>query len=365
MVRRLSCYLVRIVRSQLLIVFCFVAGVAGFCQAPAAPPQSLPKDPQAILAMAAPYYDFSDRTLKPWHLKATYQLYDEKSNPTEQGTFEYWWASPEVYRATWTRPGATRIDWHTADGKHSYKATGERLNFFEFKLLNALLSPLPESGDLELAKSRLYREDKKLGSAKFPCIMVIPIMPLHGQVQNVPIGLFPTYCFDPDLPALRISYSLGTVVMEFNRIAKVQNRFLARELMFFEGQRQILSAKVELIEGLSPADPALRPSVDAETVSADKAQLAAGVTTGMLLKKQVPFYPQDAKDARVSGKVVLAATIGVDGGIHEMHVLEAPWPSLAASTMWAVSQWEYKPYLVNGEPVEVETTINVIFTLGR
>jgi TonB family protein len=256
-------------------------------------------------------------------------------------------------------------DWHTADGKHNYKGSGERLNFFEYKLQSALLSPLPDSGDLEPAKSRLDREDQKLGSAKFPCVMVIPIMPMHGHVQNVPLGLFPTYCFDPDLPALRISYSLGTVAMEFNRIAKVQNRFLARELLFVEGHRKILSAKVDVVEGLSQADQALKPPVDAATVGADKAELAAGITVGMLVKKLAPFYPQDAKDARVSGKVVLAATIGVDGGIHEMHVLEAPWPSLAASAMWAVSQWEYKPYLLNGEPVEVETTINVIYELGR
>ena len=84
----------------------------------------------------------------------------------------------------------------------------------------------------------------------------------------------------------------------------------------------------------------------------------------MLAKKQAPVYPQDAKDARISGKVVLHATIGRDGGVHELRVVDEPWPSLVASALWAVSQWQYKPYVLNGEPLEVDTEINVIYTIG-
>jgi protein TonB len=84
----------------------------------------------------------------------------------------------------------------------------------------------------------------------------------------------------------------------------------------------------------------------------------------MLLKKAVPIYPEDAKQARVSGTVVLQATIGTDGGIHDLRVVSAPWPSLAASALWTVSHWQYKPYLLNGNPVEVQTTVNVVFSFG-
>jgi protein TonB len=85
----------------------------------------------------------------------------------------------------------------------------------------------------------------------------------------------------------------------------------------------------------------------------------------MLLKKQAPIYPQDAKDAHVSGTVVLRGTIGMDGGVHNLHVVSAPWPSLAVAALAAVSQWEYKPFLFSGSPTEVDTTINVIFSLGQ
>ena len=79
----------------------------------------------------------------------------------------------------------------------------------------------------------------------------------------------------------------------------------------------------------------------------------------------MPVYPQDAKEARAEGKVVLQALIGRDGRIHNLKVVSAPYPSLVESALWAVSRWEYKPYLLNGDPVDVETQINVIYSLGR
>src|SRR5580700_3890421 len=102
-------------RSPILLAIFLSVSYQAFSQIPA-PPPDLPKDPRALLEMAAPLYDFTDPSLKPWHLKATYQLYDQSGKPSEQGTFEYWWASPKVYRTTWTRPSATRTDWATSDG---------------------------------------------------------------------------------------------------------------------------------------------------------------------------------------------------------------------------------------------------------
>jgi len=352
-------------RIHILLALFLPLTLQGLSQtAPAALP-NLPTDPGAVFAAAAPMYDFNDPSLKPWHLKASYQLYDEKGNSTSQGTYEYWWVSPKVYRSTWTRPDATHTDWHTADGKHAHLDNGERLEYFEYKLQSALFSPLPAAADLDPAKVRFDREMKPLlGTVKSPCFMLVPLMPLHAQLQVVPMGLFPTYCFDPTLPVLRVSFSWGALAMEFNQIAKVQGKFLAKDILIFDGPRKILTAKVDTIEGLSPSNSALTPPADVKVANVEKVDIPAGIAVGSLVKKQMPIYPQEAKNAHVSGRVVLQATIGRDGGIHELHVLSAPSPSLAAASLWAVSHWQYKPYLLNGEPVEVETTVNVIFTLG-
>jgi len=103
------------------------------------------------------------------------------------------------------------------------------------------------------------------------------------------------------------------------------------------------------------------PKVKAEAPK--KVNISAGVATGMLLAKITPVYPPIAKAARVSGTVVLQATISKGGTIENLHVISGP-AMLQQSAMDAVRQWRYKPYLLNGEPVEVETTVNVIFSLG-
>ena len=94
-----------------------------------------------------------------------------------------------------------------------------------------------------------------------------------------------------------------------------------------------------------------------------KVNISAGVMVGMLLQKTTPVYPPIAKAARVSGTVVLQATISKTGQIEGLHVISGP-AMLQQAAMDAVKSWRYRPYLLNNDPVEVETTVNVIFTLG-
>jgi TonB family protein len=90
--------------------------------------------------------------------------------------------------------------------------------------------------------------------------------------------------------------------------------------------------------------------------------VAPHVMIGNLLKKVQPDYPPIAQAAHVAGTVVLQATIGKDGRIENLRVVSGP-AMLQQASLDAVKKWVYKPYTLNGEPVEVETTINVIFGL--
>jgi protein TonB len=94
-----------------------------------------------------------------------------------------------------------------------------------------------------------------------------------------------------------------------------------------------------------------------------KLSISSGVMQGNLMQKTVPQYPAIAKAARIQGTVVLQATISKAGSIENLRVISGP-PMLQQSAMDAVRSWRYKPYLLNGEPVEVETTVNVVFNLG-
>jgi protein TonB len=92
--------------------------------------------------------------------------------------------------------------------------------------------------------------------------------------------------------------------------------------------------------------------------------ISAGVAEGMLLHKTEPIYPEFAKNARVSGTVVLAARITTAGALENLHVISGP-EVLRMPALEAVKTWRYRPYKLNNQPVEVDTTIKVIFTLSE
>jgi hypothetical protein len=83
-----------------------------------------------------------------------------------------------------------------------------------------------------------------------------------------------------------------------------------------------------------------------------------------LIRKIVPLYPAEAKAARVQGVVKFTAEIGKDGAVQELHLDSGP-PLLVPAAEEAVRQWVYRPTLLNGDPVDVVTSIDVNFTLSR
>jgi periplasmic protein TonB len=93
-----------------------------------------------------------------------------------------------------------------------------------------------------------------------------------------------------------------------------------------------------------------------------RVRLASGVTTGLLIKKVAPIYPLDARAAYIQGTVILKAEISKEGEITDLELISGPI-ELAGSAVAAVRQWKYKPYLLNGQPVIVETQIQVNYEL--
>lgn len=87
------------------------------------------------------------------------------------------------------------------------------------------------------------------------------------------------------------------------------------------------------------------------------------MSEGDLIRKVQPTYPPLARAARIQGTVVLQAVISKEGGIENLRVL-AGHPMLVPAAIEAVRQWRYRPYILNNEPVEVETQITVNFALG-
>jgi protein TonB len=116
---------------------------------------------------------------------------------------------------------------------------------------------------------------------------------------------------------------------------------------------------VALMQLLPP--PPLHPTLTRQNVSTTR--VSPGVSQGLLISRVEPRYPPIAVKAHIEGDVVLAAIIGRDGRIENLHVIEGH-PMLAQAALDAVKQWRYRPYLLGSEPVEVETQVRVRFRLN-
>ena len=92
--------------------------------------------------------------------------------------------------------------------------------------------------------------------------------------------------------------------------------------------------------------------------------MSEGVEHAQLVSRTEPQYPILAKEARIQGTVFLRAIISREGRITSLEVVSGH-PLLVRAALDAVRQWRYRPTLLNGEPVEVETSITVIFRLGN
>lgn len=114
-----------------------------------------------------------------------------------------------------------------------------------------------------------------------------------------------------------------------------------------------------LIDGIINSAQTTMPRV----AMPQRVRVSQGVSSALLLKKVNPEYPPEARRGRIQGTVLLHVIIGKDGDIATMELVSGH-NMLAPAAMDAVKQWRYKPYLLNGNPVEVDTQIQVNFTLA-
>ena len=93
-----------------------------------------------------------------------------------------------------------------------------------------------------------------------------------------------------------------------------------------------------------------------------KVRIGGNVQASKIVSQPKPVYPPEAKAARIQGTVQLQVGIAADGKVKDVSVISGP-PELVKSAVEAVSQWAYSPTLLNGEPVEVITTVDVNYSL--
>jgi TonB family protein len=121
---------------------------------------------------------------------------------------------------------------------------------------------------------------------------------------------------------------------------------------------EMIPASPRNVETKPPAGGVQDPGVQ-------RVRVSQRVMQSLVISKVYPQYPSDAKIAKIEGAVVLAAIISKEGNVQSLKVVNSDSPLLSQAAMDAVKQWKYRPYILNGSPVEVDTTVTVNFTMAK
>jgi len=220
-----------------------------------------------------------------------------------------------------------------------------------------LVSPLPSQ--VAVSKGRFNDSDTVLGGVHLRCLRYLP--PTSPTIPMV----YPAYCFAKDLPAIRVVAPYRELLVFFNGIVRFGDQYLAKQIQVKKaGNPQMNIDVTELSSIVNMQEAEIAPPSGAVPAPTRKIAVSPGVIAGNKISGTPPEYPYNAKAARIEGVVILEATITKAGTIGNLRVLTGP-SMLQQAALDSVKTWRYKPYLLNGEPVEVETQLNVIFQLSR
>lgn len=301
---------------------------------------------------------------QPWHLVISLKVFNEESHSAASGTFEESFGDPRHLHRTISLGAQSMHWWETPSGAWRSGSVGP-----EIKVISLIHHALVETGIPAhfVTAQNLQVDQRTIKGKALTCIAVAHLVD----------------CYDG--ATLEYSqYPVGNAEFYFDNWMTFQDSQVARDLVIMRDGRKIASAHIEKLEELGGVDLAqLSPGKDAEPINPfssaapsfglagfgvapppRKINISAGVAQGLLSSHSAPVYPPVAKAAGVSGTVVLQATVSQTGNIEALHVVSGP-ALLQQAALDAVKSWTYRPYLLNGEPVEVGTTINVIFTLSQ
>lgn len=322
------------------------------------PPIEMPKDPAALLSLAADSNGLGGNGMKPWRLKASFEILDEQGAVSEQGTIEEAWAGEHQSKTTYTVGTDSETDYDSAKGM--LRTVSGKPSLGQATSIMALFLQ-PIANEQTRSHWSLSIEKHDAGKLNVDCVV--------AKAFNSPSGSHPIsgpmYCLDTDKPVLRASVQpFGGFQVLFNNVRSFQDHYVAGEISEVRNGKRSVVAHLSSIEPIDTVNVAeFIPPADATPILR-KIAISSGVAQVNLLKSIAPEYPLYAKEAGVNGTVVVQATIGKDGKTSNVHAISGP-EELRQSAVDAVKQWVYRPYLLNGDPVNVDTTINVVFNLGH
>jgi TonB family protein len=321
---------------------------------------TLPSDPKELLLLAAKLNGLTGDDLKPWHMKASFTILNASGKVANQGTIEEFWAGPHLSKTIYISAGFSQTTYETEKGLFSSGNSHAPPLLFRWAA-EELVSPIPFSTHPALLdRAQIKLQSGTAGNNKLRCLSLL----FHNEEKPVREFRGPGYCLQDALPIVRITSYAGNLSQTiYNRILLFQGHYVSGALEIGANGRVVLRANLDELEKIASINSSdFTPPPDSIPVHRI-VELLSIDTQKQLIKKAPPDYPPIARAARVQGDVVLRVHIDSDGHVSDQIVLSGP-AMLQQAAIDGVRQWVYKPFQVDGEPVEVDMVINVIFTLS-
>jgi hypothetical protein len=286
-------------------------------------------------------------------MKGSYQVLDGRGSTIDSGTVEEFWVSADksLFRYAGDRFNQTRITSERGVYQEGDEGTPKGpASLVRATIFNQIFIPQ------DLSKVKLKLDGRTIGNVKLQCITI------ERAASGAPfVG---ENCLDNRLPLLRIRVGSGRYLQTlYNEIASFQGIYVAKNMELSTGSQAILHVHIDTLESYVPKDNSLFTAPANALVFPRRIVEPGTLLAGNIVRKVPPAYPASAKQQGIQGVVILHAIITSEGKIASLEPIIGP-PALIPPSMDAVKRWEYKPYLLHGVPTEVETEINVVFSLG-
>lgn len=319
----------------------------------AAPPEiKLSQLAHKILADGLRLNALAGPGLQPWHLKIDYQILNGSTGKPLSGAVEEWDESQYLWKRTYfsSEPSLEGSQWsisRTAHFQTLSKAYPFEHHLLTLRITRPVVDPLYQAANIK-PDFQMQIQKVSTGGITLFCISVVD--PARYAPKTDPDFLFPTYCFDTDLHLHLVV--AGDTTVQFLNLQPFQNRMVARKVQVIERGRLISQMTVSTLEPWSPVNATLLdppPGAAPQPYSIEPGQ-----------PQPEPVYQVGASIPMLDGGHVFRGTVHVpiliqkDGGVKINDSAPfSPYQDLEDAISNAIKMWRYKPYVVDGAPVEV------------
>lgn len=304
-----------------------------------------PVDPSTLAAwlkQESAINGLSASDVRPWHMVIAYDQFDGDGDNFNSGVLEELWAGPKKFKRTYKSDNLSQTDYATDHGL--FRLGDQRWpNRAELQVRSEVIDPFSYAASLQgVLPANIER---KFGKYTLNCFVM--------KNGSGGISIPAQYCFEDNSSLLRYARGFGWFQTAYNDIVSFQGRNIGRDVEVTDGGKPFLKLHVKTIEAIETID-------DKDFVPPDNAiDLSGKRVTGVVVKPiKQPFPEWPSALRREHFKVEVQIVIGKDGHVVSAHAVAGPSDAYKAAED-TVRKWAFLPYLVLGEPVEVESKVQL------